>query len=139
MNADAYAWINDYVGTPHKTNGRDRAGWDCWGLMRAVWREQKGIDLPDFTAPHDATFIEAVEAVGKFYERWPTVAPAVQVEAGADWDFVVVLRRGVLALHMGLVINRGVLHSANARGTVWEPESRFNAQYPGRAYWRWLA
>jgi cell wall-associated NlpC family hydrolase len=136
MNLD---WLNRYIGTPHKTNGRTlEEGLDCWGLMCAVYREQRGIELPDFTAPNDASLREAIESVGAFYERWPTTAPSVQVDEGADWDFVVITRRGQ-ALHMGLCINGGVLHSsAQTRGTVWEPDSRFNRQFPNRCYWRWL-
>jgi len=134
---DDRTWINRYIGTPHKTNGRGPDGFDCWGLMLAVWREQRGIELPDFMAPNDASFVEAVEAVGKFYKEWPTVAPAVQVEAGREWDFVAVIRRRA-ALHMGLLIGGGVLHSSYPQGAVWDPEPRFNQFYPSREYWRWL-
>lgn len=131
-------WINDYVGVPHVTNGRDRNGFDCWGLMCAVWRDRRGIELPDFRAPNDATLLQAIEEVGANYGKWPSVAPVVQVEAPCDWDFVV-CRRHALALHMGLYIGRGVLHSTSAsRGTVWEPEARFFATYQNRDYWRWL-
>lgn len=132
------AWLNDYVGTPHLTNGRDRAGFDCWGLMVAVWRDRRGIELPDFRAPNDASLIRAIEEVGANYGKWPSLAPVAQVEAPCDWDFVVCKRHG-LALHMGLFIGGGVLHSsATTLGTVWEPESRFNATYPKRDFWRWL-
>ena len=133
-----YEWINGYIGTPHKTNGRERFdGWDCWGLVCAVWREQRGIELPDFRAPNDATFQQAVAAVGEHHDKsFPHHAD--QVETPADWDFVFCLRRA-LALHVGLVINRGVLHSHYPQGTVWEPQSRFNLNHPNRTYWRWRA
>ena len=75
--------------------------------------------------------------MGRFYKEWPTVAPAVQVELGQEWDFVAVLRHRA-ALHMGLLIGGGVLHSCHPAGTVWEPENRFNVNYPRREYWRWL-
>lgn len=132
-----FDWINRYIGTPHVTNGRGPDGYDCWGLMLAVWRDQRGIELPDFQAPNDATFVEAVEAVGRFYKEWPTAGPAVQVEEGTDWDFVAAIRRRT-ALHMGLLIGGRILHSSNARGTVWEAPLAFNQLYPNREYWRWL-
>jgi cell wall-associated NlpC family hydrolase len=131
-------WINRYIGTPHVTNGRTPEGFDCWGLMMAVWRDQRQIELPDFQAPDGASFLEAGQAVAGFYkEDWRTMAPAVQVDAGADWDFVAVVRRGA-CLHMGLLLGGGVLHSSYPAGTVWEPENRFNVNYPKREYWRWL-
>lgn len=129
-------WINDYVGLPHVTNGRERKGCDCWGLMILVWRERRGIELPDWRAPNDASFLAAVEEVGARYGDWPKAAPSAQVDEPTEWDFVVCLRRTV-ARHVGLYINGGVLHSPDKQ-SVWEPASRFFLNNPTRSYWRWL-
>jgi hypothetical protein len=37
-----------YVGLPHLDHGRTREGVDCWGLLRLVYAEEFGIDLPDY-------------------------------------------------------------------------------------------
>lgn len=39
-------WATHYVGLPYLAGGRDRAGLDCWGLLRLVYLEQRGIELP---------------------------------------------------------------------------------------------
>jgi cell wall-associated NlpC family hydrolase len=40
-------WTTRYVGLPYRAGGRERDGLDCWGLIRLIYREQLGIDLPE--------------------------------------------------------------------------------------------
>lgn len=40
-------WWGEYVNLPFLDRGRTRDGLDCWGLVRLVYREQRGIALPD--------------------------------------------------------------------------------------------
>lgn len=39
-------WWNKYVGMEWKEGGRDSSGYDCWGLVRAILKEQTNIELP---------------------------------------------------------------------------------------------
>ena len=49
------SWTNAYVGVPYKDHGRSRdEGWDCWGLLRAVYDEQLGIALPSYAAHYES-------------------------------------------------------------------------------------
>lgn len=40
-------WATKYVGLPYCLGGRERDGVDCWGLVRLVYREERGVLLPD--------------------------------------------------------------------------------------------
>jgi cell wall-associated NlpC family hydrolase len=50
-------WCLPYIDTfiPFKDKGRDRDGFDCWGLVRHVMAEVFGVaDLPDYGAAYEA-------------------------------------------------------------------------------------
>ena len=48
-------WWNRYIGTPFKAFGRTMEGCDCWGLLRIVYREAFGIELPSYVSDYTAT------------------------------------------------------------------------------------
>ena len=99
-------WPERYVGLPWKAMGRDRNGADCWGLVRLVLLEQRGIALPlwDTVDPFDrATVSDAVDG-SLASGDWQPVEPA----AIREFDFAVM--RGV-GVHIGIVApRRFILH-----------------------------
>lgn len=42
-------WTDDYLAIPFAFDGRDRDGCDCWGLLRLIYQEQLGIELPAYS------------------------------------------------------------------------------------------
>jgi len=40
--------LNRYIGLPYKNMGRDFDGVDCYGLYFLIYKEELGIELPDF-------------------------------------------------------------------------------------------
>jgi cell wall-associated NlpC family hydrolase len=47
-------WCAEFIGLPFKDHGRDRTGFDCWGVVRCVLQDRFGInDLPDYCESYD--------------------------------------------------------------------------------------
>lgn len=42
-----------YLGIPYADHGRTKAGLDCWGLVRLIYRDELGIELPSWSAEYD--------------------------------------------------------------------------------------
>lgn len=49
------AALDDFIGLPFRDHGRDRDGCDCWGGVRLVLRELRGIVLPDYGGGYHGT------------------------------------------------------------------------------------
>lgn len=135
-------WVNSWVGTPWQVNGRDRSGIDCWGLVLAVFREQRGVELPDWTVSpqrdHYGDLAHSAETITEAARVAAADGRAQKIEEPEDFAIVVVHRRA-LANHVGVVVAGGhVLHCAEGTGgTVCEPIARFMRDHPRCSFWRW--
>lgn len=101
-------WAGRYIGLPFAEHGRDRAGLDCWGLVRLVMGEQFAVALPGFNADYKNTsdcdgIAALVEREAMFWRDIPSGA-----ERLGD---VIVLRLKGKPVHVGLVLGDGqMLH-----------------------------
>lgn len=48
-------WVADYIGIPFAEFGRNRLGCDCWGLVRLVYADRLGVELPSYTGDYTGT------------------------------------------------------------------------------------
>jgi cell wall-associated NlpC family hydrolase len=108
-------WSALYVGLPFAARGRDRAGLDCWGLVRLVYAEQLGIDLPSYVEDY-ASIEELVELHGLMRGaiddgEW------ISTEEPRHYD-VLLFRRGRYDSHVGLYVSRGLMMHVTANDCV---------------------
>jgi cell wall-associated NlpC family hydrolase len=105
-------WWAPYVGKPFAPFGQGPDFYNCWGLVRAVYREQLGLDLPS----HDEIGAGAHRAVAQAMQQGVAQGPWIMAEPPQAFD-VMVARRDMHSRypgHVGVMIDEGrALH-------IWE-------------------
>jgi hypothetical protein len=106
---------NKYIGLPYKDNGRDVHGVDCWGLARLFYKQELGIELPDYselyTGSHDPQVSQAIDA---HKDTWELVIE------GAPGDLCLFNIYGEPA-HVGVYLgSRKFLHAREGSDSVVE-------------------
>ena len=71
---DIIEFANAIVGVPFKSRGRDRSGWDCWGLVVAFYRECFGIELMELQYECALKSLEVAEVYEKQKLLWSSQA-----------------------------------------------------------------
>jgi len=104
------AWVADYIGIPFTEKGRDWSGCDCWGLVRLVYLEHYGIEMPLYLDGYESTkdgesVSKVIHYAEKQFDKWE------QVKTPVPGDFVV-CRIQDRPWHVGLIVAPGImLHS----------------------------
>ena len=111
------AWVAQYVDIPFKEKGRNRSGCDCWGLVRLIWGDQFGIQVPSFVNQYIST---KDNGIGSLVEE--NMDPWTPVPAGMETlGDGVLLRIEGRPKHVGIVLEPGrMIHCAQDVGTVIE-------------------
>lgn len=139
-DVENYDWLNRWVGVPYVFGGRDidrDGGYDCYGLVMAVLREQCGVELPDWHIEGQGAQATA-KAVTTAVQSEVASQRACRVNRAQDFDIAVV-QRTHLAHHVGLVVAEGVLHigAECAHGAVYEDIGRFALLRGMPLFYRW--
>jgi cell wall-associated NlpC family hydrolase len=100
-------WWGRYIGTPY-------ADLHCWGLVRRVYADQLGIDLPAYADIPPGDHRAVIGAMRAGAEGW------VAADGTRPFD-VVLMRRHRLALHVGVITRPGwLLHTEAETDAVHE-------------------
>jgi cell wall-associated NlpC family hydrolase len=108
-----------YLRIPFKDKGRDFKGCDCGGLVWLVYKNELGIELPDWRDYYSCT---QLSHSSEMFNAVSTMLGAngveVPLEKAQPFD-VISIRIGGADVHVGLVVNsRFFLHIMEGRTTV---------------------
>ncbi|MBF0417213.1 MAG: C40 family peptidase [Magnetococcales bacterium] len=109
-------WVLDYLGRPWEPGKDGPCAYDCWGLVRAVFRERHGIFLPVIPADTDSIrSIKNAVSEGMMMVSWERIE---KHEDGA----VLLMSHGRIPHHIGIAVEIGekpmVLHSVEGCGVI---------------------
>lgn len=109
-------WHAPYVGIPFADGGRSRTACDCWGLVKLVYADVLGIELPGY----GEISARDLARVNARIREDSAAAPWVPV-VGLPRPFDVLVMRGK-PLHVGVMVDpRRVLHVEAATAAVVVP------------------
>ncbi len=100
-------WAEPYIGIPFFYGGRTREdGLDCWGLVRLIYRDIVGIDLPEYgeVSADDLRAVARTVGVKRDAEPWSMVLEP------ATYDIVVMgLHNKRIPAHVGLMVDENTM------------------------------
>lgn len=100
------SWVAPYVGIPYVPLGRTTSGWDCWGLVALVEKEQFGREIPLYDAVgwEDGADRKAVAE----YMAQQKALSWERTDDPVDGDVVLINMLGS-AMHVGILIGHGLM------------------------------
>lgn len=128
-------WWHKYEKIPFKDKGRDETGCDCYGLLRLIYKKERGIDLP--------SLLEAYNTV----DDKPTLERIIAEDQKKNWIAppwpgpfdVAVIKMAALPIHIGIVTKPGyILHCKKDVNTVHVPYTGPRAAVKVLTFNRWV-
>jgi len=116
-----YEWVKKYIGIPFASNGRTIDGCDCYGLVRLVFRNEYGVNLPELSNDYTDA-LNVAETARLFKENLPVLA-GEKTAIPQEKAVAIITEHGVAA-HIGIFAGDGyILHTGIKTGSVCQRET----------------
>lgn len=117
-------WWGKYVGIPFLDRGRDMAGLDCWGLVRLIYAQERGIELPDYGEVSSTDLLRVARSLDAGSERW------LPVEVPEAFDLVAMrLYDRAWIGHVGVMVDaRTMIHTEDKIAVAVVPVNHFSVR-----------
>ena len=99
-------WASKYVGLRFKDGGREFDGIDCWGLIRLVLMNEKGISVPSYGEISADDLLSIARKIGSS----STFDPWRKVTEPREFDVVLMSGRSVRRVQMDNESRRAAIH-----------------------------
>ena len=107
-------YVKKYIGIPFVSGGRTIEGCDCYGLVRLVFHNELGIDLPDVDGYANALIPELTNPL---FEKYSPLILGERHESPEPNDMALILNHG-LPTHIGVYVgDMYILHTVRRIGS----------------------
>ncbi len=116
-------WWFRYIGLPFEDGGRGPHSYDCWGLIKAVYADRLGVDLPSYGEISARDLIRVSRQMeGSKDDGWVECGPVPLAVA-----LMTTTATGRRIAHVGVMVDeRRVMHVMRATLTAVVPVSHFS-------------
>lgn len=130
-------WWNNYSAIPFVDHGRDGSGCDCYGLLRLVYRDRLGVELPLLLDGYRHT--EQRQILANLIEGNALLIGFSQMDLDRLQPFdVLIIRQAGVNCHLGVLVTPNLLlHTEAGRGVVVEDIRRPHLRPRIREAWRY--
>lgn len=132
------SWIEKYIGIPYLELGREKNGVDCYGLCYQIYKNELGIEIPDYFGTGFQDLIDE-NAKKKLKEELQNFILdesekewiEVPLSEAKEFDLVLFNICGYI-VHIGIMISKdSMLHSFNGMDCVIE---KLGQKWTGRVH-----
>ena len=129
-------WAAKYIGMPYERMAEGPHAYDCWGLARAVWREQMGLEMPHINIGENNN-VDAMRRIANGL-GWARVE-------GPPQEFDALIMQSHIGRHIAVAIKANgkivFIHSDSSAGVEVVPQlSQFNELgYTKLEVWRYAS
>lgn len=107
-------WVARYIGKPWEPGACGPEAFDCYGLVRAVYRDRYGIQMPAL----DASAVSALSCA-RAMRDYGDYGPWERVETAEDGG-VIQMGHARRPHHVGIFVGGRILHAVMGSGVVMQ-------------------